>query len=207
MIKQKYNHHSIIKVTISIFFCVIFYAGCDKEEDLHNFKKYNYREGTILTFSSELHSEQFIVQKVIDGKYENSSSGTCSKSPMTAYEYQAVYLRPADSVDRWFPMIGSHADDCSAYPKLLEGKGIASFNGVFNALENDRINWLDEFYGKISDFNRQHPKITIRTREFTNVFEYTVTSEKRLATIYYSHRQGFVGYVLANGEVFELINP
>lgn len=207
MLKFKSPYRPLNKSVVASVLISTFLITCDKERDMHEFKKYNYGEGTVLTFSSAFHTEEFIVQRVVNGNYEDSRSGTCGKSPMTVYEYQAVYLKPVDSVDRWMPMIGPQTNDCSRYPQLYQGQWISSFNGTYNPLEYDRINWLDEFYGYISEFRLQHPRITLVNRSFTNVFEYEVTTDKRLATIYYSHRQGFVGYALKNGEVFELTNP
>jgi hypothetical protein len=189
---------------LSIVVCII---GCSKDLELNPLKKISYSEGKILIFESDDNVEQFVVQKIVNGRYEDSRSGTCGKPPFDTYDYQAIHLRPIDTLDVDLHYVGQVTDDCSAYPHLGGDKMISSLNGSFQPGAYDVIHWLDEFHSKISEFSRQHDKITLRTRRFANVYEFDVTNGKRISKIYYTTKHGFVGYELKNGEVFELTNP
>lgn len=181
----------------------------DVEHEIHPFKLYKFGEGTILTFQSDASTEEFIVQKIVNGRYEDSRSGTCGKPRLDIYYFQAVHLRSLDSLDRQTGYIPVYFDDCAGYfdSRLLRNTSlISSLVSEFQPIRNDIIQWLDEFKAPISSFTQQHPRLTLREKRFTNVFEYEIPDGKRLAKIFYTMRHGFVGYQLKNGTVFELTN-
>jgi hypothetical protein len=190
-----------------LFIILVCIVGCSKDIELNVLKKITYAEGKILTYESDTSVEKFEVQKIVNGRYEDSRSGACGKPPFDKYDYQAVHLRPIDTLGVNLHYVSQLSDDCGSYPRLIDDRMISSLNGSYQPGSYDMIHWLDEFHGKISDFNGQHDRITLRKRVFNNVYEFDVKDGKRLNKIYYSTRHGFVGYELKSGEVFELTNP
>jgi hypothetical protein len=184
--------------------------GANKNFTLNADKKYLLLPGQTLTYTSGAIEEKFEVQKVVNGTYEDSQSGTCAKPRLFIYEYQVVYMKPADSVSATSGFIGDHETDCGAYFRLND-KLICSLNVARatdqNTLEfefSDKINWLDEFMDRVNNFTKHYKTLKLANHDFKDVFQYHVPNGKRIDTLYYTRHAGFVAYRLKNGALFVL---
>jgi hypothetical protein len=177
--------------------------GPDKNFPLSSGSKYLFEEGEILSYVSGTAEEKYEVKKIVNGLYEDSQSGTCAKPRLFIYEYQVVYLKPVDTLDRDFYYISERQTDCSPY-FIPRDELISSINISYDGDTNNRITWMTEFSDRISNFTEHHATLTLGNHEFEDVFEYNVPIGKRLSTLYYNRRKGFVGYTLDDGSTFSL---
>jgi hypothetical protein len=192
-------------------FLILLLIGCDeiganKYHHMPGGNKIRFNEGDVLVYSSDSKTEEYKIFKVVNGEYSDSRSGTCGKPRFDIYDYQVVYLKPVDSVQKWYNLITEKQDDCQRYPKLNESRLIQSISGSFNEETGDRIRWLDEFEDAILNSTNNYKTLTIQNKTFKDVFEYKFNNGKRLDKIYYTRSSGFVGYQLKDGSLFVLTN-
>jgi hypothetical protein len=197
----------------SCFYALMFFVlltcddfGIDKKFPLDGSKKYIFTKGQSLTYASDNAEEHFEVIKVVNGVFQDSQSGTCGKPRLFDYEFQTVYIKSKDSIDRKFVFVQEQQSDCGGYFGLTD-KLISSINVSRNLDSNgfsDRVRWMDEFNDRISNYDQFYKYVKLRGRMFTDVFEFDVSNGKRIAKIYYTRRSGFVAYSLINGELFVL---
>jgi hypothetical protein len=178
--------------------------GSDITHPLSSSKKYLFKEGDILVYESDTQVEKFEVLKIVDGRYGDSRSGTCAKPRLDIYEYQAVYLKPVDTLSHMYYFVPPSSDDCGSYPQLRSQNLICSLNNSYLENSTDKIIWMNEFSDLISNFQNTHQSLTLRNKVYKDVFEYGFTNGKRLDKLFYTRTFGFVGYRLKDGTTFSL---
>lgn len=198
-----------MKINTTLLTIVIILLGCseygpDVIHRLSSDKKILFVEGDILSYESDSQVEQFEVIKIVNGRYEQSRSGTCAKPRLDIYEYQAVYLKSVDSLSRNFRFTPVISTDCSQFPPFTARELICTLNGTYDEKSNDKLIWMDELAKLTFNYKANHKSVRLRNQVYKNALEYDVPNGKRLDKVFYTRRLGFVGYRLKNGALFTL---
>jgi hypothetical protein len=194
------NRSVLLFISSCLFACDN--IGPEKNFPLPANSKFIFSEGDILRYTSDTGEEKFEVNKIVNGVYEDSQSGTCGKPVLYYYDFQVVYLKPVDTLNRGFIYLSERQDDCSGLGPLRNDL-ISSLNTTANEFFN-RITWMTVYTSEMSKFHEHYAALTLRGHEFLDVFEYHVPEGQRLSRLYYTKKMGFVGFALKDGTLFSL---
>jgi len=91
--------------------------GKDRNFSIPSNSRFILRQMDTLKYVSGSDTEIYYISHLIEGKYYEGTTGTCGKSPFDIFEFQAIYIRPVDSIDGYF-YADSKMDDCDGHPRL-----------------------------------------------------------------------------------------
>lgn len=169
-------------------------------------EKFKFNEGDTLVYKSDSLEKKFSVIKIIHGQYEDSRTGTCSKTPKDIYEFQAIYMKSIDSSSIPKYYIRTINDDCSGSPSLSNDLiDILNYNLKYS---KSKINWYHDLSSLESNYTNSNKEKVLNNTKYQNVFEYAASKDNTdsVEVFYYNRKLGFVGFKLKNGRVFNLIN-
>ncbi|HLO59888.1 MAG TPA: hypothetical protein VK179_14165 [Bacteroidales bacterium] len=187
--------------------------GIDKNYPIPSNSKFIFKQGDTLIYKCGNKIEKYDIPILVNGKYYQYRSGTCMKGVLDLFDFQAIFIKPVDSIAT--PVgIGNAVYDCDG-PPMVKDYYISIVKNVVNTFYHHSTEydadlcWYKQFHCLESEYSDHFQSIILNEREFKNIYVYQVDNnlEKGLSKLYYSKQYGFVGYMLNNGDIFNLTNP
>jgi hypothetical protein len=187
--------------------------GFDKNYPIPSDARFLFKAGDTLTYKCGGKTEKFDIPILVNGKYYEYRSGTCGKGALDLIDFQAVFIKPVDSVATTVG-IGTKVYDCQGPPQV-KNYYISIVKNVVNTFNSQGIEydadlcWYKKFHSLESAYSDYYKSIILNDREFKNIYVFGVMNngDTGLNTLYYSKHYGFVGYKLNNGELYNLTSP
>jgi hypothetical protein len=172
--------------------------------------KFILKANDTLVFNYEEIIEKYVISNLTNGLYFESITGTCGKNPFDIFEFQAIYIKPVDSIDSYI-LISDTLDDCWGKPSFKDDyiciiKNLVDTYSSDKIKYNSSISWLNEFSGLESEYSDFLKSVTLNNKTFKDIYIYSYDRNGRIDKLYYSKKYGFVGYLLTNGKLFNLKN-
>jgi hypothetical protein len=207
-----------IRILIIIFVCSLNYScddlgGVEKHHPIPSDAKFLFKVNDTLTYQCGSKIEKFDIPILVNGKYYEYRSGTCMKGALDLIDFQAIFIKPVDSLENTVG-IGTVVYDCYGPPGVKDYY-ISIVKNVVNTFYSQGIKydadlcWYKDFHSLESSFTKYYTSIILNDREYKDVYTYEVpnSGNNRIETLYYSMHYGFIGYKLKNGDLFNLIKP
>jgi hypothetical protein len=175
--------------------------------------KFLFRVNDTLTFQCGDKIQKFDIPYLVNGKYYEYRSGTCMKGSVDIIDFQAIFIKPVDSIAP--PVyISETVYDCYGPPQV-NTQYICIIKNLVNTLHSQGIAydasicWYSDFIGLESSFRSYNESITLNNKKYNCVYTCDLSENPNsgIDLLYYTMHYGFIGYKLKNGDVYNLVDP
>jgi hypothetical protein len=210
---MKLHRILIILIVCSLNYTCDDLGGIEEHHPIPSSSKFLLKVNDTLTFQCGSRIEKFDIPILVNGKYYEYRSGTCMKGALDLIDFQAIFIKPVDSLAIAVG-IGTDVYDCDGPPQV-NNYYISIIKNLVNTFHSQGIEydadlcWNKDFHVLESSFTMYYKSIILNDRQYKDVFAYEVpiSSTSSIETLYYTKHYGFIGYKLRNGDLYNLIKP